>query len=120
MWRESFEDACQAVEVATRDYIKRAVRTNRLAFAKPNGAPKVWTEAQVDKMTLGQLGDVLNSITVPNHRDVLIGQGVARLKTDRIGVAHYKTRKSTETSLRKNVGRHMYAAVATLRELYAK
>lgn len=120
MWREGFEDACQAVEQEVRRYLKKSVKTGRISFTKPGGALKLWSNAQIDKMTLGQLGDALKSIAVPNHRDLLITQGVIRLKKDRIGVAHYKGAKSTETRLRNNVGRHMYTVIATLRELLQK
>ncbi|SRR6266851_1417461 len=121
MWREGFDDACQAVETSGRAYLKRYLRREmqlgHVAFAKPNGSPINRTPAQIDKMTLGQLAAAFESIAVPNHATSIAAQSLKRLNRDRVGVAHFKMRPSTERRLRDNVGRHMYTVIATLKAL---
>jgi hypothetical protein len=115
-WREGFEDACQAIEAEARIYLKRGMKT-RLTFLKPNGKPFNWTTKHIDKMTGGQLASAFKAISIQNRSDAVIGQGLARLSRDRIGVVHFKVEARTEKRLRENVGRHMWTVVAVLKEL---
>jgi hypothetical protein len=121
MWREGFYDACQAVEAVSRKYLKRHLKremqAGRAAFVKPNGTPINRTQAQIDKMTLGQLAHAFESMPVQNHADSIVTQGLKRLNRDRVGVAHFKTKPATERRLRDNVGRHMYTVIGTLKAL---
>ncbi len=121
MWREGFEDACQAVETSARTYLKaylrRETQLGHVAFTKTNGTPISRTTAQIDKMTLGQLAIAFESIAVQNHADAIAAQSLKRLNRDRVGVAHFKRKPATERRLRDNVGRNMYTVIAALKAL---
>ena len=67
---------------------------------------------------MGQLAVSFSRILAPTHLDEVIGQALARLNKDRVGVAHHKRRKVTENRLRKNVGRNMWIIVQALSELH--
>jgi hypothetical protein len=114
-WREGFEEACQVVETQARKYLRTGMKTGRLTFVNKKGV--ALTEDQVEGMTLGDLAGTFRRITAPNYSDGLIGQVLAKINKDRVGVAHHKVKTSTESRLRRNVGRHMYSVIAALKEL---
>lgn len=116
-WREGFEEACQAVEVEARRYLKRDLRRGRLVFVTPKGKVYAWTEAHIERMTMGQLVEAFRSIKTQNYTDSLVGQILGQLNKDRIGVVHHKSKPTTEERLRRNVGRNMYRVIAALKAL---
>ena len=116
-WREGFEEACQAVEVEARKYLKRDFRRGRIVFITPKGNVRKWTEAYIEGMTMGQLVEAFGSIQSQNYTDSQVGQVLNQLNKDRIGVVHHKTKPTTEQRLRRNVGRNMYRVVAALKAL---
>jgi hypothetical protein len=115
-WREGFEESCQTLEVEARRYLKKWSRTGRIKILRKKG-PVTLTNAQIDKMTMGQLADTFRNIQAQNHADSVIGQALATINRDRVGVVHHKKRKVTERRLRANVGQHMWTIVAALKEL---
>jgi hypothetical protein len=115
-WREGFEEACQSFEIEARSYLKQGTRTGRIKVQSKTG-PKQLASAEVDGMTMGQLAQVFGMILTPTRLDEVIGQALARLNKDRIGVVHHKRKKVTENRLRRNVGRHMWVIVHALTEL---
>jgi hypothetical protein len=118
-WREGFEEICQQLERCARKYLKEGLASGRITLQRPGGAAWAPTEAQVERMTLGQLKDAYAAIQNPNHVDSITATALKRINRDRVGVAHHKTKPATETRLRKNVGRHIWLAINTLRELLA-
>jgi hypothetical protein len=115
-WREGFEEACQALETESRRYLKKWTRTGRIKILRKRG-PITLANRQIDKLTMGQLADIFRDIQAQNHADNVIGQALATINRDRVGVAHHKRRKATERRLRTNVGLHMWTIVAAMKEL---
>ncbi len=115
-WREGFEEACQALETEARRYLKKWTRTGRIKILRKKG-PVTLTNAQIDRMTMGQLAETFRNIQAQNHADNVIGRALATINRDRVGVAHHKRKKVTERRLRTNVGQHMWTIVAALKEL---
>jgi hypothetical protein len=116
-WRDGFRDACQALEAQAREYLKVGMRSGRILLVTKAGNTRKMKDNQVDKMTLGALGEAFDQIQTKNHSDKLIGEVITRINKDRIAVIHHKTKWTTEERLRKNVGRHMWSVVAALKEL---
>ena len=116
-WREGFEEACKVLEVEARKYLKKHWRSGRIIVLKPNGQPRALTGRAIDKMTMGQLAKTFEQFQRPNQADSLIGEGLKKINTDRIGVVHTKNKRSTESRLRKNVAQHMWTIVAALKTI---
>ena len=115
-WREGFEDACQALETESRRYLKKWIRTGRITIIGKRG-PLSLSNKQINKMTMGALAGTFKKIQAQNHADTIIGQALATINRDRVGVAHHKKRVATENRLRRNVGQHMWTIVAAMKEL---
>jgi len=115
-WREGFEGGCQSFEVEARSYLKRGSKTGRIKIESKDG-PKQLASREIEGMTMGQLAQVFGRILAPTRLDEVIGQALAKLNKDRIGVVHHKRKKATENRLRRNVGRHMWVIVHALTEL---
>jgi len=115
-WREGFEDACQALETEARRYLKKWIRTGRITIVGKRG-PVTLTTKQINKMTMGALAKTFKQIQAQNHADTIIGQALATINRDRVGVVHHKKKVATENRLRRNVGQHMWTIVAALKEL---
>jgi hypothetical protein len=116
-WREGFEEACQALEVLARKYLKDGMKSKRVVLVTPSGKLSKITGEKVDRMTVGALADAFGMIQTKNHADQVIGSVLAGVNKDRVGVVHHKRRASTEERLRRNVGQHMWKVVAALKEL---
>jgi hypothetical protein len=112
-WRECFEDACQVLEHEARSYLKRGIRMQRITILGKKG-PVTLSKKQIDKFTMGKLANVFSTIQAQNHADAVIEQALKTINPDRVGVAHFKRRATTERRLRKNMGRHMWVIVAAL------
>jgi hypothetical protein len=115
-WREGFEDACQALENQARRYLKAGCKTGRIKLLTRKG-PKIPKPSRIDKMTIGQLAKEFTLIQNQNHSDSVIGQALKRINKDRIGVAHHKSKPTTEKRLRANVGQHMWTIIAAMKEM---
>ena len=115
-WREGFEDACQAFENEARRYLKAGCRTGRITIMTKKG-PKNPTIAQINKMTMGTLAKKFSDIQSQNYADAVIGKTLKRINQDRVGVVHHKSKLTTEKRLRANVGQHMWAIVAAMKEM---
>lgn len=115
-WREGFEDACQGLETEARRYLKKWTRTGRIKILRKKG-PVTLTNAQIDRMTMGQLAEAFRDIQAQNQADNVIGRALATINRDRVGVVHHKRKKVTERRLRANVGQHMWTIIAAMKEL---
>jgi len=115
-WREGFEDACQALEVEARRYLKAGIRSGRISVMGASG-PRNPTPQQIDRMTMGRLANAFTNIQNQNHLDAQIGQVLAAINADRVGVAHHKSKAKTEKSLRAHVGQHMWAIVVAMKDM---
>lgn len=115
-WREAFEDACQALERASRQYLKTGVQRGRITLVTKKGN-RTLTQKQIDKLTMGQLAEAFSQIQNQTQADSILGQTLAKINKDRVGVAHHKTRLRTEKSLRANVGQHMWSIIMALKQI---
>ena len=116
-WRDCFEEACKALEQSARPYFKNAISTGRLTAHKDNGAPKVLTAAQIDKLTLGQLGHEIGLSTPQNTLDTLIKKAIDQINSDRVGLVHKNKKAATEKRLRNNVGLHMHSIIQAIKQI---
>lgn len=108
-WREGFDSACIALETEVRKYLKRHIRSGRLTFQTPAGRPKTYSDAAIDRMTMGQLKDTLSLVIKPNHADSMLLRVLTDLNPDRILVAHRRGESAAETRLRRKVPRHLWS-----------
>ena len=109
-------DACQGLETEARRYLKKWTRTGRIKILRKKG-PVTLTNAQIDRMTMGQLAEAFRDIQAQNQADNVIGRALATINRDRVGVVHHKRKKVTERRLRANVGQHMWTIIAAMKEL---
>jgi hypothetical protein len=116
-WRESFSDACQAMENEARAHLKRSLTSGRIKVLDKNGRPRKLTNAQIDRKTIGQLHHDFDQIQSPNYLDSQISKALAAINPDRVGVVHKKRRHRTEASLRRNVGHLMWTIINVLVEM---
>lgn len=116
-WREGFLATCQAVETLARQYLKDGMNTERVVLVTKAGNVRSLKARQIDRLTLGQLAEAFGQIHNQNYADARIAKVLPRVNKDRVGLTHHNTRTATETRLRKNVGQHMWAMVAILKEL---
>ena len=113
-WPESFEDACQALESAAREYLMDGVNSRRIQFAGRRRPPPV---ASIARQPLGGLAKLFADITAKNLADSRVAQVLAEVNPDRITVAHYKGDLRRDRRLRENVGPHMHRIVGALKLL---
>lgn len=116
-WREGFEDACKVLEEEARKYLKSHMRTGRVVVLDNGGRPKRYRGRGVDGLTMGQLAHDYGNIQNQNLHDKNIADALGIINSDRIAIVHKKGNSSTETKLRRNVGRHMWRIVGTLKEI---
>lgn len=116
-WREGFKDACQILEEQARRHLMKGLQTSRIVVLDSRGTPRLLTDAHIDRMTLGALATAFANIKTPNAADDLIAKSLASINPDRIASTHHRSKTSTERSLRRNVGKHMWTIIAALKEL---
>lgn len=115
-WREGFEDACQALEVEARRYLKAGLKAGRIIVMGSQG-PRNLTSQQIDRMTIGQLANTFSNIQNQNYLDAQVNQALSLVNADRVGVVHHKAKMKTEKRLRANVGQNFWAIIGVLREI---
>lgn len=116
-WREGFKDACQILEESARRHLKKSIHSLRIVVLDKNGNARTLTDAQIDKMTLGALAVAFSNINKPNAVDDLVAKSLLSINPDRVASTHHKAKTSTERSLRRNVGKHMWTIIAALKGL---
>ncbi|MHB1172719.1 MAG: hypothetical protein ACYCZY_09545 [Lacisediminihabitans sp.] len=114
-WRDGFRDATQVLEQHAQTYLKKGIRTTRITVLDKTGKIRPLTPEQIDRLTLGQIGNVFANIQTPSQADSLIGQVINLVNPDRVRVSHKKGKGSTEKKLRTNVGKHMWAIASALK-----
>jgi len=113
-WREGFEEACQGFESEVRRYLKR--HRKRIKVQTKKGAVSLSVRT-IDRMTMGQLAGIFERIQNLNRAEGLIRDTLKTVNRDRVAVVHHKSRRTTETRLRRNVGRHMWSLINAMREV---
>ncbi len=83
-WRECFSDACEAFENEARAHLKRGLRSTRIRILDKKGALKKFSNAQIDRKTIGQLQHEFDQIQAPNYLDSQIAQTLAAINPDRV------------------------------------
>lgn len=115
-WREGFDEGCKVLEVQARNYLKKWIGTGRIQLTNKKGIRKI-RKTEIEKLSMGQLAEAFRQILAKNYVDSIIGKTLELINKDRVSVVHHKTKKITETRLRKNVGRHMWAIIEALKLL---
>lgn len=116
-WRESFAEACLALENAAQKHLWKGVKAGRITIVTKNGNQEHLTKDVIDKFTMGQLAERFGRIVKQTHADRVIGDALTRVNRDRVGVVHHKRRAYTEAKLRRNVGSQMWLIVGALKEI---
>jgi hypothetical protein len=116
-WREGFEDACLVVEQQAREHLISGIRSQRIIILDNNGKDATPQISKVRKYTLGQLAGAFRRIKNQNAHDAMILRTLPFVNPDRVRVVHHRNTHSTEAKLRKNVGQHMWALIACMKEL---
>lgn len=116
MWRESYEDACKALEIAARRHLKHWSKTGRILVVRRSG-PITLQPSEINRMTMGQLAQSFEAIQTPNQADTVAYQALRAINKDRNAIIHHTDNLRTEARLRKNVGRHMWTIVSALERL---
>ncbi|MBX3104002.1 MAG: hypothetical protein KF867_03410 [Cryobacterium sp.] len=117
-WKESFEDACQALETEARDYLRKAVRGGRVSFVNDRGKTVVYTEAQVSGMTLGGLAIAFTNLVGPTQTESRVAQALTRINPRRVTVAHFKYKSGKRArDLRTQVGKDLIVIVNSMKML---
>lgn len=117
-WKESFEDACVALETEARNYMIKAIRAGRVSFISEKGKPITLSEAQVAKMPLGSLARAFTELARPTQAESRVAQALTRINPKRVTVAHFKhTGGARERKLRSQVGKDLIVIVNAIRML---
>jgi len=113
-WREGFDEACKVFEIEARRYLRHWMRTGRIQLIGKK-KPRMLTGPQVAKLTMGQLAGAFRQIVAKTRIDSQIERALVAINDDRVLRTHHKDKKITESSLRKNVGRHIWTIMETLK-----
>ena len=113
-WRDGFEEASRVLEIQSRRYLKHWIRTGRIQFISGKGLRKR-TASEIEKLPMGALAKAFREIEAKTSTDSHIEKTLAAINDDRVSVVHHRHKKRTETRLRLNVGRNMWAIVEALK-----
>jgi hypothetical protein len=113
-WRDGFEEASRVLEIQSRRYLKHWMRTGRIQLISAKG-PRKLTASEIEKLPMGALAKAFREIAAKNGVDSQIEKTLAAINEDRVSVVHHRHKKRTETRLRLNVGRNMWAIVEALK-----
>lgn len=117
-WKESFEDACQALETEAREYLAKAIRGGRVSFVSDKGKPIPYSEVQVQKMTLGALASAFSNLAGPTQTESRVAQALHRVNPRRVTVAHFKYKSGKRArDLRTQVGKDLIVIVNAMKML---
>jgi hypothetical protein len=116
-WRDGFAEACLAVEQKARRYLKARISKPGVNVLGRNGKRLNLKAAQIDKSTLGQLGQFFLGITSPNSIDSLLAKSLPTINPERIVAVHRRGSAATERKLRARTGQRMYLILNCLRKL---
>jgi hypothetical protein len=114
-WRDGLGDIYLAIEDRARDYLAQGIERTRIVSKKRNG--RDLTVAEVDGMTVGQLAYAFGNIQNQNQQDSLIASILAMINPTRVELIHRRMTKAAEEAIRRDIGRHVYAAISCLEEI---
>lgn len=114
-WRDGLGDIYLAIEDRARDYLKEGIDRTRIVSVTVKG--KILARDKVDGMTMGQLAIAFKNIRSQNQQDSLIASTLALINPTRVKLTHKRLQKSAEESIRKDVGKHVWAAINCLEEI---
>jgi hypothetical protein len=116
-WREAFRSGCQVLETEARTHLKEGVSRGRIRFVNDQGRTVNLTPNGIGRLPAGGLARAYGQIVSPNHAESLVEQALKQLNEDRVRLIHYENKPSTETRLRRNVGKHMFVIINALKAL---
>ena len=90
--------------------------SSRIRLVSSTG-PRILTDRQIDRLTMGQLALAFSQIQNQNKADAVVSQALNDIYPDRNAVAHHKSKAETERRLRSNVGEHMWTIVKAMKEM---
>jgi hypothetical protein len=114
-WRDGLGDIYDVIEHKARDYLREGIERTRIVSRKRNGA--ALTVHEVEGMTLGQLAYAFANIQNQNQQDSLIASTLAMINQRRVDLRHKKMGAAAEAAIRRDFGRHVYAAINCLEEI---
>lgn len=113
-WRDGFGEASRVLEIQSRRYLKHWMRTGRIQLISKKGLRKL-SASEIEKLPMGSLAKAFREIAAKTSTDAQIEATLAAINDDRVSVVHHRHKKRTETRLRLNVGRDMWAIVEALK-----
>jgi hypothetical protein len=115
-WRDGLSDIYMVIEDSARDYLREGIDRTRIVTKKSKNGPAL-TVAEVDGMTLGQLSYAFANIQSQNQQDSLIASTLAMINPIRVELSHRRLRPAAEAAIRRDFGKHVYAAINCLEEI---
>lgn len=113
---DGFKDAAAAFEKMARNHFLVGMRSTRISLVTNQGRPRQVTEAQISRMTLGQLGTAYSEIIAPTQADDLARRAIESILKDRNDATHNAS-ESVKRRIKRNVPRHVFAILNALREI---
>jgi hypothetical protein len=116
-WREGFEDAVRVLEEECRKYLLKLIHAQRNTY-RTGGKSKVYSRADINRMPLGALKDVVCNLLIQSSLESRLCAGITKLNPTRIARVHRASSMSTERRMRNSVGRDMWTIINLLNELH--
>lgn len=106
-WRPAFEDACAILEEQCRSYLIKSCKMGRVKY-QSGSKVKTPTVHEIKRMPMGALKEIFCRLVAQNKLEANLCTALGQLNPDRIRRAHKRTKKTSETALRKRVGGHFW------------
>lgn len=114
-WRDGLGDIYLAIEDRAREYLADGIARTRIRSVTKNG--KLLDVGKIDAMTMGQLAVAFANITSQNQQDSIIANTLEMINPTRVKLTHKRLQKAAEEIIRKDVGKHVWAAINCLDEI---
>ncbi len=113
-WQDGFHDACQALERVARGHLIRRVESGRVVLTKKKG---VVTASEIEKASMGLLGEFYGKIAAPTHADTVVGAALKAINHDRVTVVHYREDPKRVAQLKRDWQGHIWCIADALKQL---
>jgi hypothetical protein len=113
-WRDGLGDIYLAIEEKAREYLVQGIDRTRITSVVKG---KIVTIEKVERMTLGQLSVAFANIQNQNQQDSLISSTLEMINPTRVALTHKRSQQTAEEAIRRDVGKHVYAAINCLEEI---
>ncbi len=113
----SYESACREFEKESRNYLKRHQRSGRIVFQSSGKPPRKYTNSAIEKLTMGQLLGVFETIQMPNYSDKRVIHGLRQIVALRNLLIHHSNKLQAQKALRENFEKLLWAIIDASKEV---